>query len=136
MAELQTEPKGRLALDMNWMAAACGVIAFGFCLIATLLMAWRLLTGAPVVEVRISWQTVLVALFGVWFMIEVRERTARFLIGLLVLASGSRLMLAALRASAQTQFLNAQIVRVIDLVVMTGLCAYIAYWFKQRIKRV
>jgi hypothetical protein len=135
MTEPLAEPKGRLALDMSWITAAWGVIAFGYCLLATVAVAWRLLTGA-LVEVRVSWQTAVVVLFGAWLMIQVRERTLRFGLGLLVLASGSRLMLAALHASAQTQILNGQIMRAVDLVVMAGLCVYIAYWFKQRIKRV
>jgi hypothetical protein len=135
MAEPLTEPKGRLALDMGWRTAAVGIIGFGYCLLATVSVAWTLLTGA-FAEVQVSWQTVLVVLFGAWLMIEVRERTLRFGLGLLVLASGSRLMLAALHASAQIQILNGQIMRAVDLVVMAGLCVYIAYWFKQRIKRV
>jgi hypothetical protein len=135
MVEPLMEPKGHLALNMSWITAAWSVIAFGFCLLSTVSVAWRLLKSAPV-EVRVSWQTVLVVLFGAWLMIQVRERTLQFGLGLLVLASGSRLTLAALHASPQTQIMNGQIMRAVDLVVMAGLCVYIGYWFKQRIKWV
>ena len=135
MTEPLAEPKGRLALDMGWRTAAVAVIGFGYCLLATVSVAWRLLTGALVV-VQVSWQTMLVVLFGTWLMIQVRERTLQFGLGLLVLASGSRLTLAALHASPQTQIVNGQIMRAVDMVVMAGLCVYIGYWFKQRIKWV
>jgi hypothetical protein len=135
MAEHLAESKGRLALDMGWRTAAVAVVGFAVCLLAAIATTWRLLAGAPVV-VRVSWQTVLVVLFGAWLMTEVRERTLRFGFGLLLLASGSRLILAALHVPAQTQTLNGQIMQAVDVVVFTGLCAYIVYWFKQRIRRV
>jgi hypothetical protein len=135
MAEHLTEPKGHLALDMGWRTAMAAIIGFVFCVLGAAVLAWEVATVAPV-EVRVSWQNVIVVLFGVWLAIEVRARATRFVLGLLLLASGSRLILAALHASIQTQILNGEIMRVVDLVVVAGFCCYIPYWFKRRIKRV
>jgi len=71
-----------------------------------------------------------------WFAFKIHARMARFALGLLAISSGSRLFFTAVHASVQTQILNAQIMRAVGLVVMAGFCVYIAYWFKQRIKRV
>jgi hypothetical protein len=134
MAEHLTEPKGHLALDIGWRTAAAAIIGFVFCVLGAVVLAWKVTTVAPV-EVRVTWQNVIVVLFGIWLTIEVRGRTTRFVLGLLLLASGSRLILAALHASIQTQILNGEIMRVVDLVVVAGFCCYIPYWFRRRIKR-
>jgi hypothetical protein len=135
MAEPLTEPKRHLALDMGWRTAAAGAIGFVFCLLGAIALAWKVATMAPV-AVRVTWQNVIAVLSGVWLTIQVRGRTARFVLGLFVLASGSRLILAALHTSVQTQILNGEIMRVVDLVIVAGFCCYIPYWFRQRIKRV
>jgi hypothetical protein len=135
MAESVKQPKGHLALDMDWMTGVLGVICFGFCLLGSVAMARRVLTGAPV-EVRITWQTVFVLLASVWFAIQVRGRAARFVLGLLVISFGSRIILALVHASAQTQVLNAEIMRVVNLVVVAAFYFYIVSWFKDRIRRV
>jgi hypothetical protein len=135
MAEQLAEPKGHLALDMGWRTAAVAILGFVFCALGTAVLSWKVATVAPV-NVRVTWQTVIVVLFGVWLTVEVQQRTTRFVLGLLLVASGSRLILAALHASIQTQILNGEIMRVVDLAVVAGICCYITYWFGQRIKRV
>ena len=135
MAERLTQPKGDLALDMDWRTAAAAIVGFVFCVLGAVVLAWKVATVAPV-EVRVTWQSVIVVLSGVWLTIKIRGRTTRFVLGLLLLASGSRLILATLHASSQTQILNGEIMRVVDLAVVAGFCCYIPYWFRQRIKRV
>jgi hypothetical protein len=135
MSEPLTQSKGHLAFDMGWRTAAVGAFFFGFCLLATGAGAWKIVTGAPV-GLRITWQTVFVLLASVWYVFKIQDRTARFALGLLAISSGSRIMFAVAKASVQTQILNAQIMRVANLMVMAGFCGYIAYWFKQQIKRV
>ncbi|GEM_PF-2432025 len=135
MSEPLAQSRGHLALGMGWRTAAVCAFFFGFCLLDTGASAWRVLTGAPV-GLRITWQTVFVLLASAWFAFKIQARTARFALGLLMISSGSRILFAGVHASMQTQILNAQIMRVADLVVMAGFCVYIAYWFQQRIKRV
>jgi len=120
---------------MGWRTAAVGAFFFGFCLLATGAGAWRVLTGAPV-GLRITWQTVFLLLGSAWFAFKIQARTARFAFGLLAISSGTRILFAGIHASVQTQILNAQIMRVVDSVVMVGFCVYVAYWFKQQIKWV
>jgi hypothetical protein len=135
MPEPLIQPKGHLALDMGWRTAALCAFFFGFCLLATGAGVWRVLTGAPV-GLRITWQTVFLLLASAWFAFKIQARTARFALGLLAISSGSRIMFAVAKASVQTQILNAEIMRAVDLVIMVGFCAYIANWFGQQIKRV
>jgi hypothetical protein len=129
------QAKGHLALDMGWRTAAVGVFFFGFCLIAIGVSAWRVLTGAPV-ALRVSWQTGFLLLVSVWFVFKIHVRIARFALGLLAISSASRIAFAVAHASMPTQVTNAQIMRVVDLVVLAGFCVYVAYWFGQRIKWV
>jgi hypothetical protein len=135
MPEPLIQPKGHLALDMGWRTAAVYAFFFGFCLLGIGASAWRVLTGAPV-GLHITWRTVFLLLASAWFAFKIQVRTARFALGLLAISSGSRIILAVAKASVQMQILNAQIMRVTDLVVMAGVCVYIAYWFELRIKRV
>jgi hypothetical protein len=128
------QTKGAVAFDMGWRTALLGIICFGFCLLATVLTARRVLTGAPV-ELRISWRTVFVLLASAWFAFKVQVRMAQFAFGLLTLSFGSRIVLAVAQASAQTQILNAEIMRFVDFLIMTGLCLYVADWFRRRVNR-
>jgi hypothetical protein len=134
MSEPLAQSKG-LALDMDWRTAAVCLFSFGFCLLATGAGTWRVLTNAPV-GLRITWPTTFVFLASAWFAFKIRDRTARFALGLLAISFGSRIIFAVTHVSVQTQILNAEIMRVVDLVVIAGFCVYIAYWFGQRIKRV
>jgi hypothetical protein len=135
MAERLIERKTHLALDMDWMTAALAAIFFAFCLLGTLATARLVLIGAPV-KLRITWETVFLLLAFAWLALQSRDRVAKFGCGLLGVVFGSRLLLAVVHASVQIQVLNAQVMRVVDLVVMVGFCIYLAHWFKQRIKRV
>jgi hypothetical protein len=135
MPEPLAQSKGHLALDMGWRTAALCAFFFGFCLLATGAIAWRVLTGAPV-GLRTTWQTMFLLLASAWFAFKIQARMARFALGLLAISSGSRIIFAAAKACLQTQILNAEIMRVVDLVVVAGFCVYIAHWFGQQIKRV
>ena len=135
MPEPLAQSKGHLALDMDWRTATVCIVVFGFCLLATGAGAWRVLTGAPVV-LRITWQTAFLLLASAWCAFKIQARTAQFALGLLAISSGSRIALAVAHASVQTQILNAEIMRVTDLLVMAAFCVYIAYWFRHRIKWV
>ena len=135
MTERPVEPKTHLALDMDWMTAALAVIFLAFGMLGTLATARLVLIGAPV-KLRITWETVFLLLAFAWLAFQSRDRVAKFGCGLLGVVFGSRLLLAVVHASVQIQLLNAQVTRVVDLVVMVGFCIYLAHWFKQRIKRV
>ncbi|HZW93213.1 MAG TPA: hypothetical protein VFF64_09700 [Candidatus Eremiobacteraceae bacterium] len=127
--------RGHVAIDMGWRTALVLALFFGFCLLATGISLWRIFTGAPV-GVRITWQTGLLLLAALWFALKVEDRAAQFGAVLLVLSSGSRILLAVLGASAPVQSFNALIMRAVNAVVLTGFCFYGGYWFKQRIRRI
>jgi hypothetical protein len=135
MAERPIEPKTHLALDMDWMTALLVVIFSAFGLLWTLATARLVLIGAPV-KLRITWEAVSLLLAFVWFAFQSRDRVAKFGCGLLGVVFGSRVLLAVFHASTEIQALNAQVMRVVELVVLVGFWIYLAHWFKQRIKRV
>jgi hypothetical protein len=114
-----TQPKGHLALDMGWRTASVGALFLGFCPIAIGVSAWRVLTGAPV-ELRVTWHTAFLLSVSVWFAFKIHVRIARFALGLLAISSASQIAFEVAQASVQTQVLNAEIMRVVDLVVMVG----------------
>jgi hypothetical protein len=129
------QTKGAVAIDMGWRTALVLAFFFGFCLLATGISLWRIFTGAPV-SARITWQTGFLLLAASWFALKVEDRAAQFGAVLLVLSSGSRILLAILGASVPVQSFNALIMRAANAVVLTGFCFYGGYWFKQRIKRI
>jgi hypothetical protein len=135
MAERLVEPKTHLTLDIDWMTAVLAAIFFVFCLLNTLVTARLVLIGAPV-KLRIRWETVLLLLAFAWLAFQSRDRVAKFGCGLLGVVFGSRLLLAVVHASVQIQVLNAQVMRVVHLMVMVSFCIYVAHWFRLRIKRV
>lgn len=134
MAESTSDPKTQLALDMGWRTAAVLAFFFCFCLLAMGVSLWRIFTAAPV-NLTISWQTFFVLLMALWGAWRVELRAARFGATLLFLSAGSRVLLANFHASVGVQVVNAEIMRVLDAVVTTGLCVWIVFWFKPRVKR-
>jgi len=135
MTERPVEPKTHLALDMDWMTAALAVIFLAFGMLGTLATARLVLIGAPV-KLRITWETVFLLLAFAWLAFQSRDRVAKFGCGLLGVVFGSRVLLAVVHASVHIQALNAQVMRVVELVALVGFWIYLVHWFKQRIKRV
>lgn len=131
----QTEAKGNIAIDAGWRTALVLSLSLTFCLLAAGISWWRIVTGAPI-STRITWQTGFLLFTASWFAWKVEERPARFGAFLLVLSSGSRILMAALGASAQVQSFNALAMRVVNSVVLTGFCLYGGHWFKRHIRRI
>jgi hypothetical protein len=135
MADESMEPRTQLALDTDWGTAMFTAFVFVFFLLALVVTARHVLLGAPV-KLGITW--------GTWFMflgftllaIRLRERIVKFLCVLIGVMFGSRLFLSLIHASFESQVLNGEIMRVVDLLVDVGFCLYIASWFKQRIRRI
>jgi hypothetical protein len=135
MVEPLIEPRKRLVLDTDWMTAALAAVCFLFCLFGAVAVGWRVFTGAAV-SLRITWQTGFALIFGTWLATQVRERASRFAVGLLVLSTGSRILLALVHASSAIQTSNSEVARVIDLLLMVGFCHYILRWLRTRLKRI
>jgi hypothetical protein len=135
MTEKVTEPKMHLALDTNWMTAVFMAFCFVLCLLTIASTTRHVLIGSPV-EVKISWETAFLFVAFGWLALQMRERITKFGCVLLSIVLGSRLILALFHSSLEVQTLNAQIMRVVELVVMIGFCYYLARWFKQRVRRL
>jgi hypothetical protein len=135
MSETIRQPKGRLTLDMGWRTAAAMLLFFWFCLLATVAGLWRIFTAAPI-SLKISWWTFLLLIAVSCFAVKVQQRAARYAAVLLALSCGSRILLVAIHASPAVQVFNAEITRVIDALIMTGLCIWIVTWFKPRVSRI
>lgn len=134
-ANQSTEPKKHLALDTDGLTASLFAVCFVFCLLSIGFTVRNIVAGTPVAE-KITWDTVFSFLAFAWLAIRSPERMERFGCGLLSAVFGSRLVLWALHVSTQIQILNAHVMRIVALVVMTGFCLYIAHWFKGRMKQV
>jgi hypothetical protein len=135
MTESVTEPKRRLALDMGWRTAAVFALFFCFCLLAAGISLWSIFTAAPV-SLKISWQTFFALLMASWGAWKFEQRIARFGIGLLVLSFSSKVLLASFHAPIDMQVFNAEIMRVVNVLLLVGICVWIILWFKPRVKRV
>ena len=135
MTDEVTEPKAHLALDTDWMSAVLMAFCFVLCLVISAATTRQVLIGASV-KVRVTWDTWFLFLGSAWLAIQVRERITRFGCLLFSIVFGSRLVLTLVHASFQIQILNAEIMRVVELLVDVGICCYVANWFKQRIRRV
>ena len=129
-----TEPKTHLALDTDWMTAILAAFSFLLCLLTVVATTRQVLIGSPA-KVQVTWDTWFLFLAFGWLALQVRDRITKSGCVLLSIVFGSRLVLALVRVSLQVQVLNAQILRVVELVVMMALCYYLARWFKQRIRR-
>jgi len=133
------ETKSHWALDTDWMTATLLVLFFLFCALVSVVTAWGILTGTPVKlsnPARVTWQTVLLLGACVWFGFQVRGRIERFVLVLVGLGPASHILLAIMHASIEMRAKNAEVMRVVSLVLYVGGLFYIANWFKLRIKRV
>lgn len=135
MTDEVAEPKTHLALDTDWMTALFTGACFLLCLLISVATIRQVLISAPV-KVRVTWDTWFLFLGSAWFAIQVKERITRVGCILLSIVFGSRLVLMLVHASFQIQGLNAEIMRVVELLVEVGICYYLANWFKQRVRRV
>jgi hypothetical protein len=135
MSERRAETKTHLALATDWMSAAVAAMCFAVFLVSLVGRARQVLLNSPV-RVNVTWEAPLLFVVFIWFAIQSRERIPRFGAGLLAIELGSRIAFAVVHATTQTQVMNAQVMRVVDLAVMIGICIYIASWFKHRIRRV
>ena len=135
MTDEVTEPKTHLALDTDWMTALFTAACFVLCLLFSVATVRQVLIAAPV-KVHVTWDTWFLFLGSAWFAIQVKERRARLGCILLSIVFGSRLVLMLVHASFQIQILNAEIMRVVEVLVEVGIYCYLANWFKQRTRRV
>jgi hypothetical protein len=135
MAEPTSEPKTQLALDMGWRTATVFALFFCFCFLAAGISLWGIFTAAPV-NLKISWQTFFALLMASWGAWKFEQRVVRFGVGLLVLSSSSKVLLAGFHAPIDAQIFNAEIMRAVNVLLLIGLCVWIVVWFKPRIKRV
>jgi hypothetical protein len=135
MSDPTVEAKTQLAFDTDWITAVLAAMIFVVFLVFAVGRARQILLNSPI-KVNVTWETVLLFLAFTWFTVQLRERVPRFGSGLLAIELGSRIAFAVFHASTQTQLMNGRVMRVVDLAVTTGICIYIASWFKHRIRRV
>lgn len=135
MLEPPTEPGKHLVVDTDWVTASLATICFLFCLLGAIAVGWRVFTGAAV-SLRITWQTGFLLIFSIWLAVRAGKRALRFAMGLLAFSAGSRILLTLVHASKGVQTSNAEMMRVMDLLLMVGVCLYILRWFRDRLKRI
>jgi hypothetical protein len=115
------QEKTHLALDTDWMTAAFIAFCFVLCLLTIAATTRQVLVGGPV-KAGVTWDTVFLFLAFGSLALRVRERIMKFGCVLLSIVFGSRFVLALVHTSLQIQLFNAQIIRVVELVVMIVLC--------------
>ena len=138
MTKSVVEPKGHWALDTDWITAALTGFFFLFCFIALAGMSWKVLTGAPVTIhiTRTTWFLLTVCMWLTVRAVRAQARITGFAFGLLSVSFASRIILAALHVSIETQAVNAEVMRVVDLLIMAGFCIYVVLDFKRLLKRI
>lgn len=128
------DQKPHFAFHTDWITASLALVALLFCLTATGVSIQRLVTRA--VELHFLWHTIIVIFVCVWLVVAVKERSIRFLLGLLGLSSTFNAALWIAHVSVAIQTLNAQVMGVVDLVAYIGFCAYLLHWFREKITYV
>jgi|SRR5579864_1593752 len=135
MTDGATETKTHLALDTDWMTALFTGACFVLCLLVSVATTRQVLTAAPV-KTGVTWDTWFLFLGSAWLAIQVKERIMRSGCIFWSIVFGSRLVLVLAHGSFRLQILNAEIMRVVELLVDIGICCSLANWFRQRIRRV
>ncbi len=135
MSELLAEPRKQLALNTDWRPAVGMVALFVICALVAAGELFPIVRGAQP-QIDVTWQSwMLLAVLVSWFGWG-RERLFRIasLIGALSVAS--RILLHLLKATVETQFANAALLRIIDLMLCVGGCVGVSWWFKSKIRYV
>lgn len=130
-----TEPKKHLALDTDWtsaVAAVCGFFIFSFLSVGKI---WMTLRG-PLPVPKVGWLTPVVAGMYIYFGIGLKERLFKTACFVVAIGPVSRILLWLVRASPETQLVNAVFVTWIDIALYLGACTYIVYWFKTKVRHV
>jgi len=135
MVELVPEPKKHLAFDTDWasaLVAAGGLVILAFLGAGTI---WMTLRGTLPVP-KVGWSTPLLAAFIIYCAIVVPDKFLKTVCYVLAVGPISRMLLWVLRASPETQLMNAIFTRWIDSGLCLGICAYILFWFKAKVTHV
>jgi hypothetical protein len=135
MTEIAAKPKRDLVLDMDWISATLGLVFFLVVSAAVAASAWRLWRGVPA-QVQVTWTTVFNLLWSGWLSFAIKVRPARFALGVLSLSFGSRIAFAVVHLALETQTVNAEVMRVVELLIMVGFWLCIPYWFWKQLKHV
>jgi hypothetical protein len=133
MDELAPKRKREIVIDADWMTAVTACIFLAFCMLSIAVGMRKVLAGAPV-NLQLRWESVLGLAMSAWLAFQFRERLLRFLLGALAASIASKGFLKLIHASLQLQVVNAEIMRVVDLIAMTVFCLYAFRYLKPRIK--
>jgi hypothetical protein len=134
MSEVTDDKKSALVLDTDWVTAVALVLGSMLCGAAAIYSAKRILAGVPATTQVTSQTWLLLAVAGVLFA-SVRNRTVRFGLSLLALSAISRIALSAAGASMLVQRENAEVMRVVMIVVLAGACVYAIVWLTRKVQR-
>ncbi len=135
MSDNLPEGKKQIALDIDWQSAALSLIFFVFMLLAAYGTARRVVARSAV-ETQVTWVTIIYFLLSAWGAAITRNRIVKYACGLFCFGIAIRIILRLAHASDTVQVFNAEVLRVIYLVIMIGLCVSIPLWFKRLIKHV
>lgn len=135
MVDAFAESKKHLALDTDWTSAVlavCAFFVFGFLGVG---MIWLTSRGTlPVPKVGLL--TPLVAGLCIYFGVVLKARAVKAACFIVAIGPVSRMLLWLLGASPGTQLTNAMFIRGLDIALYVGVCVYIVYWFKTKIRYV
>jgi len=128
-------PKKHLALDTDWMSAAMAICAlFGFGLLSAA-MVWTMLQGKISAGSVTVWTPFFLASL-IYFGIEYRDKLFRVAISIGAIGPVSRIVLWIGHASPQTRLANEIFVRCTEIGLFFGICIYLIYWLKTKVRHV
>ena len=90
----------------------------------------------PFAALPVTWLTPLVAAAYIYLAVKVPDRRVKLFAVLVAIGPVSRMSLWLMRASSQTQIINAVFILWIDTAVYLGACIYVIYWFKTKVRYV
>ena len=131
---MNDKSKKTLELDMDWIAATLWVLVFLTLLVYGAFAVWRFTQGVFYSSTRApSWDTYFLAVFGVFLLLDLKNRRLRTLLGLVVLGPIARIALYWLGGlAAQRAF--APGLALIDLAVVALGLVLLVSWFRERAK--
>lgn len=135
MAELVAEPKKQLAFDTDWRTALEMASLFVVCALFFASSIFRIIRGAKP-TVGVDWHSWIFLSLCVLVVLQSHERQWQTVALIASLNPASRILLHILGANVDLQMANVAFLRVIDLMLFGGACAYISWWFKSKVRYV
>jgi hypothetical protein len=135
MAETLTEPKKHLALDTDWRAAAGMAVLFVICALLGGRRLFEIVRGVKP-EITVTWDSSILLCACVSGFISRMERCLRTASLIMALSVGSKILLHVLKATVETQLANAALLRVLYVMLWTGGCTGVFWWFRSKVRYV